>query len=91
VVKPYLVVGVRLSPIVAATAMRLSSVTVILNVARLRATRIQRKQHCSCETLSRILIVDEAPATQHLASELELFGRLFERNGISAPIADPSE
>jgi Cu+-exporting ATPase len=36
----YPVFGVLLSPIVAAAAMSLSSVSVILNAARLRATRI---------------------------------------------------
>jgi hypothetical protein len=41
--------------------------------------------------LSRIAIVDEAPATQYLAPEFELFRRLFEANGIAAVVVDPSE
>jgi hypothetical protein len=41
--------------------------------------------------LTRIAIVDEQPTAQYLAPEFELFRRLFEANGISAVIADPSE
>ena len=41
--------------------------------------------------LSRIAIVDEAPAAQFLAPEFELFRQLFEAAGIAALIADPGE
>lgn len=41
--------------------------------------------------LTRIAIVDAAPAGQFLALEFELFRQLFEANGISAVIADPAE
>jgi len=41
--------------------------------------------------LQRVAIVDEAPASQFLAAEFELFRQLFESQGISALIADPSE
>jgi hypothetical protein len=43
------------------------------------------------QALTRIAIVDEAPATQFLAPEFELFRQLFAANGIAAVIADPSE
>jgi hypothetical protein len=42
-------------------------------------------------TLTRIAIVDEAPAAQFLAPEFELFRQLFEDAGIAALIADPAE
>lgn len=41
--------------------------------------------------LRRVVIVDEAPSTQYLAPEFELFRRLFTANGIAAAIADPGE
>ncbi len=41
--------------------------------------------------LARIAIVDEDPANQFLAPEFELFRQLFEDDGISAVVADPSE
>jgi hypothetical protein len=41
--------------------------------------------------LGHILIVDDEPASQHLAPEFELFRRLFVRHGIKATIADPRE
>jgi hypothetical protein len=41
--------------------------------------------------LLRIAIVDQAPASQFLAPEFELFRQLFETNGISALVADPGE
>ncbi|MFC5300986.1 hypothetical protein [Azospira restricta] len=41
--------------------------------------------------LARIAIVDETPGEQYLAPEFELFRRLFERAGIAAVVADPSE
>ena len=41
--------------------------------------------------LARIAIVDEAPATQFLAPEFELFRLLFADAGIAALIADPGE
>jgi hypothetical protein len=41
--------------------------------------------------LRRIAIVDEAPASQFLAPEFELFRQLFEANGIAAVIVDPGE
>ena len=41
--------------------------------------------------LVRIAIVDEAPATQYLAPEFELFRQLFEVNGIAASVVDPGE
>ena len=42
-------------------------------------------------TLTRIAIIDEAPAAQFLAPEFELFRQLFEAAGIAALIADPGE
>ncbi len=41
--------------------------------------------------LTRIAIVDEAPAAQFLAPEFELFRQLFEDAGIAALIVDPGE
>jgi len=41
--------------------------------------------------LTRIAIVDEAPAGQFLAPEFELFRDLFTANGIEAVIADPAD
>jgi hypothetical protein len=41
--------------------------------------------------LQRIAIVDENPAAQFLAPEFELFRQLFERHGIAAVVADPSD
>lgn len=41
--------------------------------------------------ISCIAIVDEAPATQYLAPEFELFRRLFEAHGIAAIVVDPTE
>jgi hypothetical protein len=41
--------------------------------------------------LTRIAIVDEAPQDQYLYPEFLLFQRLFERHGIHAVIADPSQ
>lgn len=41
--------------------------------------------------LPRIAIVDQAPATQFLAPEFELFRQLFEAAAIAALIADPGE
>ena len=41
--------------------------------------------------LARIAIVDEAPATQYLAPEFELFRQLFEANGVAASVVDPDE
>jgi hypothetical protein len=41
--------------------------------------------------LTRIAIVDEAPAGQFLAPEFELFRDLFAANGIAAVIADPAD
>lgn len=41
--------------------------------------------------LRRIAIVDAQPPGQFLAPEFELFRQLFERHGIAALIADPSE
>lgn len=38
--------------------------------------------------LRRLLIVDDEPATQHLAAEFELFRRMFRAHGIDAAIAD---
>ncbi len=43
------------------------------------------------QPLARIAIVDERPGEQYMAPEFELFRRLFERAGIAAVIADPSE
>lgn len=39
----------------------------------------------------RVAIVDDEPASQHLAPEFELFRRLFMRHGMEAVIADPRE
>ena len=41
--------------------------------------------------LRRIAIVDEAPQTQFLAPEFELFRQLFEANGVTALVVDPDE
>jgi len=41
--------------------------------------------------LTRIAIVDEAPAAQYMAPEFELFRRLFVAHGIDAVVADPGE
>lgn len=41
--------------------------------------------------LTRIAIVDEAPAGQFLAPEFELFRELFVAHGIAAAIADPAD
>lgn len=41
--------------------------------------------------LASIAIVDEAPAQQYLYPEFLLFQRLFERHGLKAVVADPSE
>ena len=41
--------------------------------------------------LRRIAIVDEAPQTQFLAPEFELFRQLFEANGVAALVVDPDE
>ena len=41
--------------------------------------------------LTRIAIVDDAPATQYLYPEFVLFQALFRRHGIDALIADPAE
>ncbi len=41
--------------------------------------------------LTRIAIVDDAPATQYLYPEFVLFQALFRRHGIDALIADPEE
>lgn len=38
-----------------------------------------------------VLIVDQAPATQYLAPEFELFRQLFQSHGVAAGIADPAE
>ena len=40
--------------------------------------------------LTRIAIVDDAPETQYLYPEFELFQALFRRHGIQAVIADPA-
>lgn len=41
--------------------------------------------------LGSVLIVDDEPAAQYLAPEFELFRQLFQRHGVAASIADPSE
>lgn len=41
--------------------------------------------------LRSLVIVDDAPATQYLAPEFELFQEMFRRHGIAASIADPAE
>ncbi len=46
---------------------------------------------CPDRPLSSVAIVDEAPQGQYLFTEFLLFQRLFERAGIRAVIADPSE
>lgn len=43
------------------------------------------------QPLRTIAIVDEAPAQQYLYPEFLLFQQLFERHGLQAVIADPSE
>lgn len=42
-------------------------------------------------TLKSIAIVDNEPAEQYLYPEFQLFQRLFERHGLRAVIADPTE
>jgi hypothetical protein len=37
-----------------------------------------------------VLIVDDAPESQYLAPEFELFRQLFQRHGVAARIADPA-
>lgn len=49
------------------------------------------KLQCGDKPLTRIAIVDENPTQQFLYPEFKMAQRLFERNGISAVIADPSE
>jgi hypothetical protein len=44
-----------------------------------------------CRPLQTIAIVDTAPQQQYLYPEFLLFQRLFERHGLCAVIADPSE
>lgn len=41
--------------------------------------------------LNTIVIVDDDPAAQYLAPEFELFRQLFQRQGVTARIADPAE
>jgi hypothetical protein len=41
--------------------------------------------------LGSVLIVDDEPAAQYLAPEFELFRQMFQRHGVAARIADPSE
>ena len=41
--------------------------------------------------LASVAIVDEAPAQQYLHPEFLLFQKLFERHGLKAVVADPSE
>ena len=53
----------------------------------LREWQLQRGD----KPLTRIAIVDENPTQQFLYPEFKMAQRLFERNGISAIIADPSE
>ena len=48
------------------------------------------RSRANCQ-LTRIAIVDQAPAAQFLAPEFELFRQLFEEAGIAALIADPGE
>lgn len=49
--------------------------------------RSQRGNH----PLGSVVIVDDEPAAQYLAPEFELFRQLFQRQGVAASIADPSE
>ncbi len=53
----------------------------------LREWRLQR----NAQALTRIAIVDDAPAAQYLYPEFVLFQRLFQRHGLKAVIVDPSE
>lgn len=53
----------------------------------LREWQLQRGD----QPLTRVAIVDENPMQQFLYPEFKMAQRLFERNGISAVIADPSE
>jgi hypothetical protein len=41
--------------------------------------------------LGSVVIVDDAPAAQYLAPEFDLFRHMFQRHGLAASIADPSE
>lgn len=43
------------------------------------------------DPLGSVVIVDDEPAAQYLAPEFELFRQLFQRHGVTARIADPSE
>lgn len=47
--------------------------------------------HPGGRPLASIAIVDEAPAQQYLYPEFLLFQKLFERHGLKAVVADPSE
>lgn len=54
----------------------------------------RREWHLSrpvAKQLTSIAIVDEAPAQQYLYPEFLLFQKLFERHGLRAVVADPSE
>ncbi len=51
----------------------------------------QRDSQARSEALTRIAIVDDAPAQQFLAPEFELFRALFANQGIEARIADTRE
>jgi hypothetical protein len=42
-------------------------------------------------SLGTVVIVDDEPAAQYLAPEFEMFRQLFQRFGVTARIADPSE
>lgn len=53
----------------------------------LREWKLQRGD----KLLTRIAIVDDKPTQQFLYPEFKMAQRLFERNGIAAVIADPSE
>lgn len=56
-------------------------------------TMFHREWHLSGHTrpLRTIAIVDESPTSQYLYPEFLLFQRLFERQGLQAVIADPTE
>ena len=60
-------------------------------VATFRAEWALARHRHGGRPLARLAIVDEAPATQFLAPEFELFRQLFVAAGIACVVADPSE
>jgi len=51
----------------------------------------ERRRQRGSAPLGSVVIVDDDPAAQYLAPEFEMFRQLFQRQGVAASIADPSE